>query len=67
MMLGSISSYNVGLCGYQQMPWMANISGVGVWSQSGSSSGKLAYFDITNTYSPCVEQLGRLLIAAYAW
>lgn len=66
LMLSSIQKYNVSLCGFQQMPWMANVSGVGVWSQSGSSTSKFAYFDITNIFSPCVEQLGKMLVAAYS-
>ena len=24
-----------GLCGYQQLPWIANVGGIGVWTQSG--------------------------------
>ena len=64
LILSSFEKYNVGLCGYQQMPWMANVSGVGVWSQSGSATS-LGYFEVTNIYSPYVSQNKTLLVAAY--
>lgn len=63
-MLSSFEAYNVGLCGYQQNPWMANVSGVGVWSGSGKMK-KLNIFEIANLYGPHVSQKGRLLVAAY--
>lgn len=65
LMLSCFEGYNVGFCGYQQLPWIANIDGLGVWSQSGKSSKKLGYFDVTNIYSPSVSQSKRLLVASY--
>ena len=63
-MLSSFEAYNVGFCGYQQQPWMANISGIGVWSGSGNLQ-RLSMFDVSNLYSPYVSQQGKVLIAAY--
>mmetsp|Transcript_846 Transcript_846/g.952 ORF Transcript_846/g.952 Transcript_846/m.952 type:complete len:330 (+) Transcript_846:57-1046(+) len=56
--LTSFERFSHGTAGYQQLPWMANIGGVGVWSQSGSDR-------FTNTHSPYVSQRGGLLTAAY--
>ena len=64
LMLSSFEAYNVGLCGYQQNPWMANVSGVGVWSGSGKMK-KLNIFEIANLYGPHVSQKRKLLVAAY--
>lgn len=64
LLLSSFELYNVGLCGFQQLPWMANISGVGVWSGSGKTK-KLSMFDITNLYNPHVSQKRKLLVSAY--
>lgn len=33
--LTSFERYQGGVCGYQQLPWIANCGGVGVWTQSG--------------------------------
>jgi hypothetical protein len=65
LVLSSFDAYNVGLCGYQQLPWMLNADGVGIWSQSGSAT-KLGYFQVTNLYSPHVTQNRRLLVAVYS-
>ncbi len=64
LILSSFDKYNVGLCGFQQMPWMANVGGVGVWSQSGSASS-LGLFEVTNLFSPSVSQSNSLLVAVY--
>lgn len=64
LMLSSFEEYNVGLCSYQQIPWMANISGVGMWSGSGNMKN-LRQFDVSNLYSPSVSQKNNLLICAY--
>lgn len=64
LMLSSFEAYNAGLCGYQQMPWVANIAGVGLWSGSGNMS-KLSMFDIANLFGPHVSQKRKILVAAY--
>jgi hypothetical protein len=59
--LTSFEMFNHGSASVHQLPWMANIGGVGIWSQSGSD--KLSF---TNTHSPFVSQKGGLLVACYA-
>lgn len=48
-----------------QNPWMANISGAGVWSQTGSEGGKFAGFGMTNTHLPFAQQHNSLLLLSY--
>jgi hypothetical protein len=67
--LTSFEMFNHGSASVHQLPWMANIGGVGVWSQSGSD--KLSFAiprgrSFTNTHSPFVSQKGGLLVACYA-
>lgn len=64
LLLASFEDYNVGLCGYQQLPWIANISGVGVWSMSGTLR-KLKSYKMTNLYNPRIMQKRKLLVAVY--
>lgn len=64
LVLSSFEMYNPGLCGYQQMPWMANVAGVGVWSGSGKMDS-LGMFNVQNLYNPHVSQKGKLLVSAY--
>jgi hypothetical protein len=59
VVLSSFNRFNVGKAQYQQMPWMANVGGVPVWSQTGISSG------MTNTFAPSVIQQGHILTATY--
>lgn len=61
VVLSSFDTYNVGRALYQQVPWMANVAGVPVWSESGRGSKT----GLTNTYAPSVTQKGNILIAAY--
>lgn len=61
VVMTSFPEFNVGFRGYQQMPWMVNFDGVGIWSQSG---------DITkeyhNIYGPSVKQHHNVLLVIYA-
>lgn len=61
----SFERYNGGTCSYQQLPWMANVSGVPVWTQSGKGSENIGGFDVTNTHAPHISQNGPVLVAAY--
>jgi hypothetical protein len=63
--LSSFENFGGGVCGFQQQPWMANIDGVGVWSQSGEKSQGLAGFDMGNTHQPWISQKGSVLTALY--
>ena len=63
LMLTSFEKYNVGKCGFQQLPWMANVNGLGIWSHS--KGGKMFEFNITNMRSPYVTQHRNVLICAY--
>ena len=57
----SFSEYNVGLRGYQQMPWMVNFNGVGIWSQSGDLEKN--YHNISG---PSIKQDKNVLLVVYA-
>eukprot|EP01041_Mallomonas_annulata_P008223 gene8223-16907_t len=59
------NSYNEMFAGFEQQPWMANIDGVGIWTQSGGRSSSLIGFDIANTHMPHICQRGHILVAAY--
>jgi hypothetical protein len=58
VVMTSFENYNVGKQAYQQMPWMVNLDGVGIWSQSGKRLG-------VNVYGPSVKQDGNILLAVY--
>jgi hypothetical protein len=57
IILSSFEMYNVGLQLYQQTPWMANIAGLPIWTQSG---GGLT----SNSFAPAVRQRGPILVCA---
>ena len=64
LVLSSLDMFNPHYCGFEQLPWIANICGIPVYSRSGSRDshhGKL----IANTHNPAVVQKGSLLVAAY--
>jgi hypothetical protein len=65
LMLSSFENFNAHCASFQQLPWIANISGVGVWSQSGSGAESLMNFGMTNTHNPFIKQKGSVLIASY--
>ena len=57
--------FNAGRAGFQQLPWLANINGVGCWTQSGNKNS-VAEFSMLHTHQPNVIQRGGALIAIYA-
>lgn len=65
LVLSSFHSFNAHVAAFQQQPWMANVSGMGVWSQAGSGSEGVMKFGMTNTHNPIVTQKGSVLIASY--
>lgn len=62
--LSSLDMYNVGQQTYQQLLWMANVSGVGVWSQSGGDHGDMQRF-APERVNPAVSQKENVLVASY--
>jgi hypothetical protein len=64
--LSSFIDYNRHKSSFQQLPWMANIAGVGVWAQSGAGSEGFLKFGMTNTHNPVVAQNSNILVATYA-
>mmetsp|Transcript_7015 Transcript_7015/g.11733 ORF Transcript_7015/g.11733 Transcript_7015/m.11733 type:complete len:848 (+) Transcript_7015:116-2659(+) len=65
LVLTSFEDFNPHLASFQQLPWIANVSGVGVWSQAGTGAEGVLSFGITNTHNPVVRQQGSLLIASH--
>jgi hypothetical protein len=63
--LSSFERFNTQGCSFQQISWMANVSGVGVWSQSGQGLEGIGGFGMSSTFNPSVTQRGSLLIASY--
>jgi hypothetical protein len=64
--LSSFEGFNVGSAGFQQLPWCANLDGIGVWSESGQISDSVVGRDfMTNTHSPNVVQRGGVLVCSY--
>jgi len=66
LVLSSFEKFNGGTIGYQQMPWMINLDGVGIWSQSGKGSENIGGFDVTNTHTPVVSQKHHVLVVAFS-
>ena len=64
IVLSSFENFNVNLRSFQQNPWMANIAGVPLWTQSGSLGKKI--IPCINDFCPSVTQKGNLLLAVYA-
>jgi hypothetical protein len=65
LLLTSFQDFNAHRASFQQLPWIANVSGVGVWSQSGGGEAFLS-FGIFNTHNPLIRQKGSVLIASHA-
>jgi hypothetical protein len=61
VVMTSFDHYNVGRHAYQQNTWMANLNGVGLWSQSG------VFLDLErlNISNPAVTQRDNILLAVY--
>lgn len=65
LLLSSFERFNPHCASFQQLPWIANVSGVGVWTQAGTGSDGFLNFGMTNTHNPVITQKGSLLIASY--
>jgi hypothetical protein len=63
--LSSFEKFNVGQVNFQQLPWIANIDGVGVWAQSGAINSTVSGFALTNINAPYVTQRGSILLSSY--
>lgn len=61
IIMTSFDEYNVSYHAYQQMHWMVNLNGVGIWSQSGGSGDQ----KFTNIYGPAVTQERNILLVMY--
>ncbi len=61
VVMTSFDRYNVGRQAYQQLPWMVNMAGVGLWSQSGI----LFDHESLNISNPAVTQQENILVAVY--
>jgi hypothetical protein len=64
--LSSFENYNVGLQSYQQLPWIANFDGVGIWIQSRTTNTILQDIGINST-NPAISQSGCVLVAVYRY
>jgi hypothetical protein len=61
VVMTSFDNYNVGRQAYQQMCWMINLDGVGIWSQSGIVFG----VECVNICGPAVVQKDNVLLVVY--
>lgn len=61
----SFEMFNPHVCSFQQLPWMVNLSGIPIWSQSGGGKENIGGFDITNTHNPAVKQKKSVLLVSY--
>jgi hypothetical protein len=66
LVLSSFENFNSRCAGFQQLPWMANISGIGIRTQSYGEKNSIAGFDMIHTHQPRVHQQGGTLIASYS-
>lgn len=63
VVLASFEKFNVGKQSYQQFPWCANVSGIGVWSDGGiirSKNGK--WLPIGGA---CISQVENMVLIAH--
>jgi hypothetical protein len=65
VLLSSLERFNGGFAGYQQLPWIANINGVALWTQT-TGDNQIGGFSILHTHQPTVSQREGVLIAAYS-
>ena len=62
--MSSLDQFNVGRCGWQQVPWMINFDGIPVFSRSGL--GTLAGEEqMTNFNQPCVRQANDIMMITH--
>lgn len=66
LVLSSFEKFNGSRAGYQQLPWIANLDGVGMWSLSGAGSESLSGFSLLNTHNPFVVQRQNVAVISYA-
>lgn len=66
LLMSSFDKFNAHNSSFQTLPWIVNLSGVGVWAQSGAGSESFMSFDMANTHNPLVQQRGSMLLATYA-
>jgi hypothetical protein len=65
LITSSFSLYNPHYCGFQQLPWIINLKGIPIWSQSGLGSESIAGFGIHNTHNPAVQQVNDIMLVSY--
>lgn len=57
VIMTSFDQYNVSHQAYQQISWMVNLNGIGIWSQSGD----IGY----NAYTPAITQSYNITLVVY--
>lgn len=65
LVFSSFELYNPHYCGFQQFPWIANLRGVPIWSQSGLGSESISGFGIHNTHNPAIQQIQDIMLITY--
>ncbi len=64
--LTSLERYNRGKMGAQQLPWIANLSGSSVFTQSGKVSAMGNLDEASgNSHLPCIQQVKNVLLMMY--
>jgi hypothetical protein len=64
--LTSLEGYNRGKMGAQQLPWIANVNGCSVFTQSGKVSSVGNLDEATgNSHLPCIKQIKNVLLMMY--
>ena len=64
LVLSSFELFHPHYCGFEQLPWCANVAGVPVYSRSGTGA-VFKGVNVANTHNPAVLQRGSMLVAAY--
>ncbi len=64
LVLSSFEMFHPHFCGFEQYPWMLNLSGIPLWSRSGTRSW-IRGLSISNTHNPAIQQLRDVLVASY--
>jgi hypothetical protein len=66
LVLSSLQMFNCSRAGFQQLPWIANLDGVAIWSQSGKGGESVFGFALTNTHNPYIVQSYNVAVIAYS-
>lgn len=66
LVLTSFELFNCGICSFQQLPWIANVNGIPVWSQSGGGAESISGFGITNTHNPYIKQRENVSVISHS-